>query len=259
MGKKEVIEAGKIFDNVLEESKNDPNILAFWLEGSRGKGIIGHAESDYDCMMIVKDEAIAEYKEYYEKIGNPAFEIGVMTLREFNDFAAWESDMNWHRYNYVWLKTPLVDKTGKMQDILKEKATIPDDKRRQFIAEELDAYINQVYRSLKCFRDGQKVGARLEASESIMPLIKTIFAIHGRLRPYYKYYDWELENHPLSKLSVSGAEFTKQILVILEKADIKTQQMILKEVENITRQEGYGEVWDSWGDKIEWMKNFGME
>ena len=48
--------------------------FAFWLDGSRGKGIIKHAESDYDCMMIVKDETLVEYKTGYEKIGNPAFE-----------------------------------------------------------------------------------------------------------------------------------------------------------------------------------------
>jgi hypothetical protein len=118
--------------------------------------------------------------------------------------------------------------------------------------------LNEVYRSLKCFRDGQIAGARLEASESILPLLNTVFAIHGRLRPYYKYYEWELKNYPLNKLSISGAEFTKQILIVLESADIKVQQKLLMEIENITREEGYGDVWDSWGDKIDWMRRFPM-
>jgi hypothetical protein len=258
MGKLDVQEAEALFNKALEESRKDSNVLAFWLDGSKGKGILEHAESDYDCTMIVKDEVVAEYKERYEKIGNPAFEIGVMTLDEFKNFAAWGSEMTWHRYNYAWLKEPLVDKIGQIPTIFKEKGGIPEDKKKKFISEELDAYINQVYRSLKCFRDGQIIGARLEASESIMPLIKTIFAIHGRLRPYYKYYEWELKNHPLNKLSISGDEFTKQILVILDSADVKTQQKLSGEVEDITRKEGYGEVWESWGNKIVWMKDFKM-
>jgi len=258
MAKTNIGEAGKLFEKTTQEAQNDPNIVAFWLDGSRGKGIMSHAESDYDCMMIVKEEVLSEYKERYEKI-DPAIELGVMTLEEFKDFAAWESDMNWYRYNYVWLKLPLVDKTGQIQGMIKEKATIPEDKRRKFISEELDAYINQVYRSLKCFRDGQNVGARLEASESIMPLIKLIFAIHGRLRPYYKYYEWELKNQPLNKLSISGEEFTNMMMAILESADAGTQKRLLNEIEMVTRKEGYGEVWDSWGDKLDWMKNFEEE
>jgi hypothetical protein len=250
--------ADKLFNKVLEEAKNDPNILAFWLDGSRGKGIIKHAESDYDCMMIVADGALNEYKSRYEKIGNPVFELGIMTLNEFEKFAAWDSDMFWYRYNYVGIKPPLVDKTGQIKGLFDEKANIPENVKRKFVSDALDYYINEVYRSLKCFRDGQIVGARLEASESILPLLNTVFAIHGRLRPYYKYYEWELKNYPLNKLSISGAEFTKQILIILESADIKVQQKLLMEIENITRKEGYGDVWDSWGDKIDWMRRFPM-
>ena len=249
-------EAAKIFNKVLKEAKSDPNILAFWLDGSRGKGILKHDESDYDCMMIVKDEILAEYKTRYEKIGNPAIELGVMALSEFKKFADWGGGMAWYRYNYVGIKPPLVDKTGQIRKIFEEKSIIPEDKKKKFINEALDHYINEVYRSLKCFRDNQLIGARLEASESILPLLNTVFGLHGRLRPYYKYYDWELKNYPLDKLSISGDEFTKRILVILEEADIKTQQKLLKEIESITRKAGYGEVWDSWGDKIEWMNNF---
>ena len=182
--------------------------------------------------------------------------LGVMTLDEFKNFASWGSDMTWYRYNYVGLKPPLVDKTGQVQKLFEEKATIPQEAIKKFISEALDYYINEVYRSLKCFRDGQIAGARLEAAESILPLLNTIFALHGRLRPYYKYYEWELKNYPLSKLSISGEEFTKQILAILENADTETQKQLLDEMENVTRKDGYGKVWDSWGDKIAWMKNF---
>lgn len=179
-----------------------------------------------------------------------------MTLDEFKRFADWGSEMAWYRYNYVGIKPPLMDKTGQIVGFFEEKATVPEEKRKEFIGKQLDYYINQVYRSLKCFRDGQISGARLEAAESIMPLLDMVFALHGRLRPYYKYYDWELKNRPLDKLNITGDEFTKSVLLILESGDANIQRQILEEMERITRSDGYGEIWDSWGEKIGWMKNF---
>jgi hypothetical protein len=247
----------KTFQKILEEAENDPNILAFWLDGSRGKGIIVHAESDYDCEMIVKDEVLSEYKDRYEKIGDPMIELGVETFDEFKNRVAWGSDTAWQRYCYVGIISPLVDKTGAVQKFFNEKAAIPESEKNKFIGEALDAYINQVHRSLKCFNLGLTTGARLEASESILPLLNVVFAIHGRIRPYYKYYEWELKNHPLNKLSIPGNEFTKLILSILENSSINAQQAILKEMEIVTRKEGYGAIWDSWGNqKIEWMKTY---
>jgi hypothetical protein len=249
-------ETSKIFNNILEDARNDKNILAFWLDGSRGKGIFEHDQSDYDCTMIVKGDVLNEYKERYQKNSNKEIELKVMVLDEFKKSAVWGSDTAWQRYGYAAIKPPLVDKTGEIQNLFKEKSIIPENAKKQFISEALDYYINEVYRSLKCFRDGQVTGARLEASESILSLLNTVFAIHGRLRPYYKYYEWELKNYPLNKLNMPGGEFTKCLLVILENANIKTQQNLLKEIENLTRKEGYGEIWDSWGDKIEWMKTY---
>jgi hypothetical protein len=59
--------------------------------------------------------------------------------------------------------------------------------RREFVRGHLDGYINQVYRSLKCYRDGRAAGARLEAADSVRPMLDVMFGLHGRLRPYCKY------------------------------------------------------------------------
>ena len=49
-----------LFDQIVNDALNDPNILAFWLDGSRGKGVITR-DSDYDCTMIVRDEVLDAY------------------------------------------------------------------------------------------------------------------------------------------------------------------------------------------------------
>lgn len=49
-----------LFDQIVQDAFNGPNILAFWLDGSRGKGVITR-DSDYDCTMIVRDEVLDAY------------------------------------------------------------------------------------------------------------------------------------------------------------------------------------------------------
>jgi hypothetical protein len=72
---------------------------------------------------------------------------------------------------------------------------------QKFIAGVLDAYINYTYRSLKCLREGHFLGARLEATIEIGFFFDLIFALHnGRLKPFYKYLEWEMATYPLVKI-----------------------------------------------------------
>jgi hypothetical protein len=68
-----------------------------------------------------------------------------------------------------------------------EKGRIPKDKIHDYVSSKLDAYINYVYRSLKCFRDGNIIGARLKASKSIHFFLNVIFGLEGKITPHYKY------------------------------------------------------------------------
>src|SRR3989338_2166151 len=172
----------KRFETILAAAKADPNIIGFWLDGSRGKGIVTKY-SDYDCTMIVKDRGLAAYKKQYEQLGEPEIELRVRTLEQFERYAAWGSPEAWDRYNFAHVKA-LVDKTGgKVQALIEEKGLVPRGEIRSFIHGSLDQYLNQVYRSIKCLRDGHKIGARLEAAEAIPPLLSALFALHGgRLR-----------------------------------------------------------------------------
>ena len=243
------------FKKILAEAKNDPKVLAFWLDGSRGKGIFVTEHSDYDCTMIVKDEALDVYKEKYGKNADPDLELGVKTLPAFKKHAEWQSEFAWDRYNFAHLR-PLIDKTGEIQKLFDEKAAIPKDKTREFVSGALGAYLNQVYRSLKCFRDGDMPAARLEVAESVPPLLSALFGIEGRMKPYYKYLIWELKNYPLTALPWTADDFLKKVLHILATADRTTQQEILNGIEPIFRSAGYGEVFDAWKEKFDWMKNY---
>ena len=247
-------QTAELFQQILEAARKDANILAFWLDGSRGKGLITPT-SDYDCTMIVTDEVFEEYRHIYKEVGTPGIELSVLTINAFKQYATWGSAEAWQRYNFAHLKA-LVDKTGKVQQLIEEKGTIPPAEVPKFITQSLDHYINQVYRSVKCARDGQHVGARLEAAEAINPLLDAVFAINCRLRPYFKYLEWELENYPLSKLSVDPKDFLNVLLEILTSADIKSQQSLFSKMETLFRAEGYGAVFDEWREKLTWIKAY---
>jgi predicted nucleotidyltransferase len=247
--------SSEIYDKIYNEAKKDPNIIGFFLGGSRGKGL-QTKYSDYDVYIIVKDNVIKQYKERFPKLKYEGVDLLIFSFSEFKKYARWGRSDAWDRYSFSHVKV-LIDKNDKIQDLVDEKGKIPEKFLSKFIAGSLDAYINYLYRSLKCIRDGDIEAARLETAFSIPAFLNVIFAIHnGRLRPYYKYLKWELEKFPLTKLAVTAEEIINNLMKILDNADIKTQQYLLKSTEDALRKEGYGDIFDSWGEDLHWMKRF---
>ncbi len=234
-----------------------PSVLGFLLTGSRGKGFATE-QSDYDCAVIVTDDAYTAFSERMCDL--PAvIDASVFTLGSFDRHAAWGSELAWDRYNWAHLRA-LVDKTGgKIQGIIDEKGRIPGAEVRSYISGQLDHYINQVYRSIKCLRDGNAAGYRLEAADSILPLMNLLFAVHdGRLRPYYKYLEWELDESPLTQFPWSGVELLEMIGAILADGSYLDQQAIFIKVEAALSATGYLNVLESWGDKL-WFRDYDHE
>lgn len=239
---------------ILEEAATDQNIIGLFSTGSCGKGMITD-ESDFDATMIVKDAVIDEYKNKYKGIGGILCDLSVKTMGELKEAAVWGGSMAWDRYNYTHLKAE-VDKSGEIQKIIDEKGIIPSDKKEEFVSASLDGFINQVYRSIKCFRDGNKIASQLEAADGLPSLLNAIFGLEDRIKPFYKYLDWELTNYPLEKLPWSKDEFISILVKIVQTGDLLTQQSVLKTVENIFRKEGFDQLFDSWEEMLPWMESF---
>ena len=201
------------FDQLRALAKDDPNILAFWLGGSRGKGF-ATVHSDHDCLMIVADAALADYRDRFQQVSQSDLDCVVMTLDQFRAYGEWGGPDAWDRYSFAHAQVEL-DKTGQVQALMDAKARVPPEARTGFIDASLDHYINQVYRSLKNARDGRPIAARLEAAEQIPPLLAALFALHdGRLRPFHKYLEWELETYPLEQLPWPPDVFLEKLLAI---------------------------------------------
>ncbi len=240
--------ADKKFKKLYQELKNDPNILAFWLSGSRGKGLITKY-SDYDPVIIVKNKVKNKYiKKYIKDSSDHGFDFIIKTLGELKKHAIPGSDTAWERFNYAYIKV-LFGKMKKIQKIIDEKSVVSKKEAKKTISSGLDAFINQIYRSAKCKRDGNFAASRLEMAEAVPPFLNCIFALEGRVKPYYKYLELDLKNHPLKKLPWSGAELIKKLVKILKEGDEKTLMELFKKTRPIFRKSGYGSIYDSWKGK----------
>lgn len=250
-----MIIAEQKLENLFKEAKADSSIIGFFLGGSRGKEL-GNKFSDYDVYIIVKNGKAEFYKIKYNKIADENIEIMIYSFNEFkNDYAEWGTHEEWARYNCAHINA-LIDKNKKIQKIINEKAKIPVDKIKPFIKEKLDGYINYGYRSIKCLRNCDLFAARLQAAYSIPYFLDIIFALdNGRIKPYAEYLKWELENFPLKNFPLKSKEIIKSITKILDNADLKTQQKLIKICEKTFRREGYGKVFDDWEDKDKWAMN----
>ena len=239
----------RYFD-LLALAETSSDVLAFWLTGSRGKGR-ETAASDYDCTLIVRDEVFDAWRARHAGRDGGRTDCSVMTLQTLRAHAAWGGPDAWDRYSYAHVRV-LVDRTdGRCQKIIDQKARVPTGEVGGFIDQRLDHYLNQTYRSLKCLRDGLPSAARLEAAEGVAPLLDALFALdHGRLRPFYKYLDWELSAHPLA----AGQALAAKAPALLD-TNTEVLKGLLRDAEQLFRIVGHGAVFDGWGGDLAWMRS----
>ena len=241
--------AQEIFKDLLREANADPNIVGFFLSGSRGKGF-ETPMSDYDVYMIVKDAVAKTYEKKYGAKRRTGIDLMVFPIKDFRKLGSWNSDTRWARSGFTGIDA-LVDKLhGKIQRLVNEKGSLPKKEQKRFIAAQLDAYLNAFIRSVESHRKRDLVGARLEAAVSIHPLLHALFGLDGRLAPYPDYLAKELSRRPLTKFPMAGKKLLRALLKILATGNIKIQQSLARTVEKTARRSGYRKVFNAWGKRL---------
>ena len=240
------------FAALLERARADPDVLGMILSGSHALGL-ATPHSDYDVRLIVRDEAGEAAAARYPMDAFPNVDLRMMTLSEFGPYAAWDTPFAWDRYSFAHAQV-LVDRTGEIGLLVADKGRLAAEQQAAFARGALDAFINSVYRSLKCTRKGNPLCARLEASEAIQHGLAVIFALEGRLRPYPVALAHELRAYPLQTFSLSGDELLELIGAVVERGDAGELQRLFSAILAHARENGYGEVIDAWGNDIAWMQ-----
>ena len=223
--------ASREFAGFVAAVTADPRVDGLILTGSHAHGF-ATAHSDYDLLLVAA--------EGYERRRTPTLDVAVYTVEGLAD----TTTNPWQRYAFRGARVLLDRLDGRIAELAERQATPTPAEATEWAREGLDGYINFLYRVAKNRRDEDPVAARLDEAESTSWLLTTIFALHGRLRPYNKYLRWELETYPLEP--PWDASLPDRIAA--------SPASLFPEVAELARRKGHGDLIDSWGADIDLIR-----
>jgi hypothetical protein len=223
------------FDDLRARAADDPAVLGLILSGSRARGMAS-VHSDFDVWVIVAERG----GQWTVTRRSPELDEIVWTRDELAD-----TGITWQRYSFRGAQVLLDRLDGGIARLVAAQATPTAEEATRWARENLDAYLNQIYRAAKNRRDGWAVLARLDEMESVPWFLTTLFALHGRLRPYNKYLHWELVTHPLG-----GPWDADELPARLAAGPAG----LFADLEPLARDRGHGDVIDAWGDELDLIR-----
>ena len=220
---------------LLAEAGDDDNVVGVIHSGSRGRGAYVQDDSDWDFFVVVR-----ELRGGYPSTHGDRVEYAEITLERLAD------PPDWARPALLSVDL-LLDKTGEVAKAVRTATTVDP----ATAGEPLDGYINMYYRSAKNARVGLELASLLDAQESIPWCLQFAFNVHGRVRPYNKWLEWELERNPLP-VDVD--------LVLLRRiattGEMAAQQELFRWTERLAREAGHHETVDGWAPDLEWLRGY---
>jgi predicted nucleotidyltransferase len=243
------------FEELLAYAREHEDVLGLYVFGSRARvGELRDEHSDYDVAVVLREaDGVAEaFDARWPYVHGAPVEIARSTLSELRELAEYGSPEEWSRYLYSRVNL-IIDKTGEIEPILREKQSVPGDVRDRLVREGLGAYINSTFRSLRYRMVGSLVAARLDGAESIPPLLTALFAIDSRVRPFNKYLQAELRESPLSDPAWATDRFLPRLLAVID-GNAREQHALFRDLERVARAHGFNDVIDSWEPDVAWLR-----
>jgi hypothetical protein len=228
-----------VLDEIAAEVRDDPESIGLILHGSRAAGT-ARESSDYDLMRIVTDEAYPARARARDKragadgVAADVFYSSPAQLRELAERPDW-------RVGMLVTGSIVVDK-GPLAALVETTLRRAGEHAKADLDEHYDAYLNCFVRSLKAWRRGDELGARMQASESALHLVRTLFALESRWHPYHD----QLVG-PLAELEPAQGwgqgELVDALLRIVRDADPTFQQELELRVETVMESRGVAHQW----------------
>ncbi len=81
----------------------------------------------------------------------------------------------------------MLDKTGAVAERLAAIRAAANRRAAERLMDHYERYCTAFIRSLKCWRRGDALGARPDAAESAIHLVRVLYAVRGRWAPYHNY------------------------------------------------------------------------
>lgn len=217
------------YEELLSRAHADPAVVGLVLTGSQARDMATE-HSDVDIFVVVPERG----GQWSRTTRTPELDTIVVTTAQLAD----TSD-RWQRYAFRGARVLMDRLDGRIAELVNAQATLTAAEIDAWVREELDGYVNFVYRAAKNRRDGRHELARLEEIEAAPWFLWTLFALYGRVRPYNKCLRWELETYPLPD------PWTADYLL---DALLDRPSRLYRELEKAVRAKGFGDVLDSWDD-----------
>ena len=234
-----VAAAMSVIDEITREVETDPASVGLILHGSRAAGT-DREGSDFDLMRVVTDEAYPSCAALREKrtgADGLAADIFYSSPERLSDLA---ERPDW-RVGMLVTGRVLVDR-GPLAALVETTLSRAGEHAHAQLDEHYDAYLNCLVRSLKAWRRGDELGGRMQASESALHLVRTLFALEHRWHPYHD----QLAG-PLRELEAtqgwSEGELAELLLRLVRDADPTFQQELELRVEALLESRGVQHQW----------------
>ncbi|KKI92144.1 hypothetical protein WQ54_11275 [Bacillus sp. SA1-12] len=230
---------------LVYESCTHPNVLGVLLMGSVSANT-NDKSSDVDLLVV--------YEQSEPEVCLPnatwKWDVSYMSEKELRGF---QKLSDW-RANAFLTAQIIINKTTWLPTIIHEICTLSDQESEKQVSGWLEAYLNAFYRSMKAVRRNNELGALLQASSSVMYLINCLFSLNKLIPPYLDRVDillTRLEHLPMQKSALSD-----RFVTISKYANPEDQIQLFKETEILLRSFGFGQVYESWDDKLENEVNY---
>lgn len=206
---------------LVAQAEADPDAIGLVLFGSAAAGS-AHEESDLDVWYVVRSEPPPPRS----RVGR--LELIPATVAGLRDAPAWLKPA------LAYAKV-LWDPSGELEPVVTAAQTVS----REETAELYDGYLNDLYRSLKAWRQGLELAARVECGRSLRFLGELLFALEGRRAPYPK--EWAGKLGDVEPL----------VLEVARTSDPRLQQELCRRVAQLAADRRYGDVYDAWNGDID--------
>jgi predicted nucleotidyltransferase len=213
---------------ILDEAERDDNVVGVLIKGSQAMGVADE-ESDWDVVVVLLQGEPSQKKD-------GRLELITTTLERVRAVSSWELPALAH-------SRVLLDKTGELAEAVEAAGQLT----RKELAELYDGYLNDFYRSLKSWRRGRELGARIMCGRSLWWLGDFLIALEGKRAPYTEYWGGRL------------GELEPLILEVARTADPRRQQELQAAVEQIATAHGFRDVYDAWDGDIDRVMCFRFE
>jgi len=213
---------------ILDEAERDDNVVGILIKGSRSMGVADE-ESDWDVVVVLLQGEPSQKKD-------GRLELITTTLERVRAVSSWELPALAH-------SRVLLDKTGELAEAVEAAGHLT----RKELAELYDGYLNDFSRSLKSWRRGRELGARIMCGRSLWWLGDFLIALEGKRAPYTEYWGGRL------------GELEPLILEVARTADPRRQQELQAAVEQIATTHGFRDVYDAWDGDIDRVMGFRFE